>query len=96
MNVYVTIGNSDDGLTQARWSEYCAQVEHLITGVAPTVYGIWFSRSDSRWQNACFSFEAYEGAWADHLKSRLADIAHAYEQKSVAWVEGTVEFIEGI
>lgn len=93
--VYVSIGNSDDKLTQARWSIFVADVRRVIQRHAAQLHGAWFSEPDAPWQNACWCFDAPADAVdVEHMKYLLGDLAEAYEQDSIAWAECPVtEFI---
>ena len=81
---YVSIGNSDDKLTQAEWASFVADVSILVRTYAETVHGRWVSRSDDRWQNACWCFEAgTREVFA--IRQRLRDAARRYRQDSISW-----------
>ena len=91
-NVYVTIGNSDDKLTQSEWYEFCYQVNSNIRTHAKEIYGEFYSASKSRYQNACWSF-AITDNWDRALKEALNVLREDFRQDSVAWAEAEVEFI---
>lgn len=86
--VYVSIGNSDDRLTQAEWSEFYVTTTLAIrtaTGFTQ-MHGQWVSEPASAWQNACWCFEIEEDmAW--FLKKDLASLAQQYRQDSIAWAD---------
>lgn len=92
MNIYISIGNSDDRLSQAEWSGYVNDVRVLIEDTAEAVHGIFFSQPDSRYQNACFSLGMKDEKIAD-LKKELAYFAACYNQESIAFCSGTAELI---
>lgn len=95
MIVYVSIGNSDDKLTQRQWAEFCADVDNAVDSMAHAVHGAWFSLSDSMWQNACWCFEPDKDR-IGILKRYLAQTAKRYSQDSVAWAEvKATEFLGG-
>jgi len=92
MTFYISIGNSDDKLTQKEWAEFVGDVDMAIVEAEPILHGRWFSRSDSPWQNACWCIQLSSGV--DKLRRRLGDLAHKYRQDSVAWAEAPVtEFL---
>lgn len=95
--VYVTIGNSDDKLTQAEWARYYAAVDTLIRSSVSRVWGAWVSESTSRYQNACWAFSTLAVAAgpgsAEWLRDELRLAARQHRQDSIAWVEGTAEFL---
>jgi hypothetical protein len=94
ITVYASIGNSDDKLTQRRWSEFADLFVTIIRAHAEQVHGVWYSRPDAPWQNACVCFEI--GDDEIPLRMELAHLAVEYEQDSIAWAEvDTTEFIEG-
>lgn len=105
--VYVSIGNSDDKLTQAEWSMYYQRVDRVVRHAAATVYGAWVSPSAEPFQNACWAIELTAAtASADvvtrdgqvthpqaWLRDRLAELATRYHQDSIAWADATTTFI---
>ncbi len=100
ITVYVTIGNSDDKLSQAEWASFYAAVDGVIRRAAYRVHGAWVSPSTDPWQNACWCAEVFPGPVGNvsdapmWLRSQLANLAGAYGQDSVAWAEApTVEFL---
>jgi hypothetical protein len=103
VTVYISIGNSDDKLTQAEWHRFYVTVARAIrraTGSveAPTVHGQWVSEPASAWQNACWCIEPPAlAASVELLKLRLAEIAAEFGQDSIAWAEAPVtEFIGAV
>jgi hypothetical protein len=97
--VYVSIGNSDDKLTQAEWHRYYVAVNLTIRRAAEasdaTVHGAWVSEPASSWQNACWALQLPADAVAvEHLRMRLAELAADFRQDSIAWaVAPNTEFI---
>ena len=92
--VYVSIGNSDDKLSQKEWAAYCVDVEAIVVTAAKAMHGKWTSPSRDPWQNACWCFEAW-----DHLiersKQNLSVLAHCYRQDSIKWdVAAEPEFLQ--
>jgi hypothetical protein len=90
--VYISIGNSDDKLTQSDWAAYYSNTAVAIQRAATTLHGQWVSEPASAWQNACWCVEINKDS-AELLKLRLAEIAHDYRQESVAWAVAETEFI---
>jgi hypothetical protein len=96
MSVYVTIGNSDDKLTQEQWSKFCADVRAELMCAGAKFHGQWYSESASQWQNACFCVEVVPGV-VDELKANLGALAKAHRQDSIAWADAPdVEFLSGV
>lgn len=90
--VYASIGNSDDKLPQARWSEFHNKFTAAVRGLALQIYGDWTSGSTDPWQNACIGFEiGYETS--ERLRRDLAELAAEYGQDSIAWAEADTQFI---
>lgn len=111
INTLISIGNSDDKLTQARWSAYVAAVRAIINEGAEhgdwQIHGEWFSLPDQPWQNAnwCIQLlpkdEVIRGGWTVEavryeLKRRLRVEARLYDQDSIAWTEGEIVFLPGL
>jgi hypothetical protein len=98
--VYITIGNSDDKLSQADWASFVLDVDRAFQSAVQFegawVHGRWFSRPDEPWQNACWCAEWHEDLRhvVDALQRKLASIARAYRQDSIAWAEAQTTFIE--
>lgn len=95
MIVYISIGNSDDKLTQWHWAAYFSDVAVAIrrAAAAGAVHGQWASEPASAWQNACWCVELNTDS-AELLKLRLAEIAENFRQDSIAWaVAPKTEFI---
>ncbi len=93
MNVLISIGNSDDKLSQREWSHFIDEVrERLDRQIGLLIHGEWFSAPDSPYQNANWCIE-FIGGDDTYLKQRLVEIRKKYRQDSIAWTEGHVEFI---
>lgn len=94
MTVYVSIGNSDDGLSQKQWAQYWRSVYELVLSFATEVHGAWLSSASSEHQNACWCFELEEDA-APIVRERLAMFAGRFAQDSIAWaVADKIDFIK--
>lgn len=92
LTVYVSIGNSDDKLTQARWHEFWVAFRSVVTDRAIRVHGEWLSIGCAPYQNACICFEVPAGA-VNALKTELAEVAAEFGQDSIAWAEAVTEFL---
>jgi hypothetical protein len=93
VTVYVSIGNSDDKLTQAEWAQYVNEVRGKIHGWAKAVHGAWFSAPDSPWQNACWCAEFPDETYARDVRDAITEVRKAYRQDSVAWAVAETEFV---
>jgi len=91
--VYVSIGNSDDKLSQAEWSEFLADVLRSLRHHASEFHGYWLSSPESRWQNAVYCAEFRDDRrWPLAIRmpaqrDELARLAAKYRQDSIAWNE---------
>jgi hypothetical protein len=92
ITVYVSIGNSDDKLTQPEWALFWGETQAAICRSADRILGEWMSAPVSRWQNACTAFEVRRDRAAD-LRDHLARVAAKYRQDSIAWSEARTYFI---
>lgn len=90
--VYVSIGNSDDKLSQAHWSELHNKLIATIRGHTLQVYGDWTSTSTDPWQNACVAFEIGNET-SERLQLDLAELSAEYGQDPIAWAEADTRFI---
>lgn len=93
MNVYISIGNTDNKLTQQEWAEFVEAVESVLEG-AP-LHGAWFSRSYAPWQNACWLMDISQSSpvFISDLKASLVHIATRFNQDSIAWAVAETEFL---
>lgn len=86
MIVYISIGNSDDKLTQADWAGFIQDVHDAANDAAIAMHGEWFSAPASPWQNACWCVELHDpDAFA--LAGELGRLCAIYGQDSIAWAE---------
>lgn len=92
LTVYISIGNSDDKLSQVEWAEFVLDVRDALANLAIHRHGDWYSAPGAPWQNACWCIEV-RPVMVDDLRARLARIAARYRQDSIAWAEATVSFL---
>jgi hypothetical protein len=76
--VYVSIGNSDDKLTQREWHDFIKEIDYTLGFFSERCHGNWFSNPVSAFQNACWCVEVPETKEHD-LKST---ISRAHSQRS--------------
>lgn len=88
--VTIQIGNSDDRLTQKRWSEFCVWVGRAVGVFSEQVHFAGGSPVSSPWQNHCWVVEVAD---PQPLRQELARLRLEYGQDSIAWTEGETEFI---
>lgn len=82
--IYVSIGNSDDKLSQAMWAAFVDDVDSIVRQYATTVHGQWFSLPGSRWQNACWCFEAEPEEFSIGLDAFVRDIVPVLNARGIA------------
>lgn len=90
---YITIGNSDDKLTQVEWSNFIYDIEDLVLRSSSEVFGVWFSGPSVIFQNACFSFSPCDEFDEEMFEDKLTIIKNKYRQDSIALVKGMCRFI---
>lgn len=88
MIVYVSIGNSDDKLSQAQWAQFCMDV-YAVLAAEGKLRGAWYSASNSMYQNACWCVEIVLPV-RDKMMGKLMTLAEKYKQDSIAWAEAPV------
>ncbi len=95
MNVLISIGNSDDKLSQREWSRFIAAVRNVLHSYDDmlTIHGEWFSAPDTPWQNANWCIEILDETDLHELRENLVIVRKHYRQDSIAWTQGPVEFI---
>jgi hypothetical protein len=94
ITAYVSIGNSDDKLSQDQWSRLHADVRAELIGAGGRFHGQWVSPSTSGWQNACWCVEIADGVSIE-LRRNLARLAVKYGQDSIAWAEAPATLFLG-
>lgn len=90
--VTIQIGNSDDRLSQAEWSEFVHQVSEAVARHAARIHFAGFSPAAAKWQNAAFVIECDDSA-ALAIKSAVVGIRMLFKQFGVAWTEGSTLFV---
>lgn len=83
VTVYVSIGNSDDKLTQREWAEFAADFQFIMIEAANQAYGVWHSLPNSAYQNACIAIAIDQDAVED-LRRAIAALRAEYRQDSIA------------
>lgn len=89
---YISIGNSDDKLTQSGWADFVSDVRTTLLDLKADCHGEWFSLPSSPWQNACWCVEIPVTQMAA-LRHQVARLARTYRQNSIAYAASRVEFI---
>lgn len=92
MNVYLSIGNSDDKLTQKEWAQYVADMSGAVVARAKQIHGTWFSLPACPWQNANWCLE-FADEDMEAAKDAAVEVRMRWRQDSVAWAVAEPEFI---
>jgi hypothetical protein len=89
--VTISIGNSDDKLTQKDWAAFCGSIDYMCR-----FYGLLhfrgFSISDCAHQNATWVVEVHD----NHIsifKKQITNVRKEYRQDSAAFTVGQTQFI---
>lgn len=90
--VHIAIGNSDDKLSQHRWSQYIRELIELVRGFADATYGVWYSAPDAMFQNFRIAAEV-PSVMTDDLRLSLSNLRKAFEQDSIAFNVSETEFV---
>jgi hypothetical protein len=89
--VTVLIGNTDDKLSQIKWSDFCKKLLQSAKS-----YGtIQFSGgppTDTVWQNFCVVGE-FPDTNRYHFRMKCEELCAEYQQYSIVWIEGQTEFV---
>jgi hypothetical protein len=96
MTVTIQIGNSDNKLTQAEWSDFVKLVgdyiERYVEDRAAEIHFFASSAGHDPWQNAAWIVAITD----EHEPSLRADISTArrkFRQDSAAWTTGKTSFV---
>jgi hypothetical protein len=95
----ITIGNSDDKLKQAEWSQFVSAVADLVMRWRMPIHFHGSSVGSAPWQNACWVVDIKNLDSPDHLPAlryALAEIAKTWRQDSIALVLGDTELVAPI
>jgi hypothetical protein len=85
MNVVVSIGNTDNKLTQKEWSDFVAEVNEEIERREVQVHFFGGSPNWTPWQNVAWILEINDVALAQRFLGEVQRIRAKYRQDS-AWV----------
>lgn len=92
MIVYISIGNSDDKLTQAEWSKYVVEMLTRVVSIGKR-HGDWYSAPYTPYQNACWCVEFSSDADIQEAREVATEIRQKWRQDSIAWAVAETEFI---
>lgn len=98
MITYISIGNSDDKLTQGQWAVFVSDLHGLVDdacGEGASCHGVWYSAPDSPFQNMCVCLELPDDErMLRRLKHTLASLAFRYRQDSIAFATARTELVQ--
>lgn len=90
---YISIGNSDDKLSQAEWARYIHElVDEIVPQFSTRCYGVWFCLPDSKYQNMCVAIEIPDTNLVP-LRLRLSALCQSFRQDEIALARAEVEFV---
>lgn len=88
--IFISVGNSDDKLTQAQWSEFVQRIGRIIDDYATEIH--FGAVTLAAWDNVAWLIDCTDYL-APSLKNALTEYRQIYDLDSVAWLEGETEFI---
>lgn len=92
MTVTIQIGNTDGKLSHVEWIRFVNLVHKAIADRNLPTHFHGFPPATAPWVNACWVVSVPESERVG-LLADLVMIRKAYRQDSVAWTEGTTEFV---
>lgn len=92
--VLISVGNSDDKMTQREYSAMCAEVISIARAFALRYLGDWYSAPAAPYQNMCVAFDMSTAPHAiDGLYVVLKPVRVKYHQDAIAVLAGTTTFV---
>lgn len=91
-NVVVSIGNSDDKLTQIDWSRFCNDMSLVVTKHSRQIHFYGHSDGGAIWQNALWLSEMDDTEF-DEFKMELRKLKVKYRQNSIYMQVGNPIFV---
>ena len=88
----IQISNSDNKLSQDRWSAFCKEMRSAIAEHAAQIFFEGGSKWDAPQQNACWVCEVPEDQ-VETLKAAVSKSRERFEQDSAAITIGEPKFI---
>ena len=93
MNMTISIGNSDDKLSQKEYAMFVAAVDAVLAKVDSQLHFRGFSPGDTPWQNAVWLVECTDIA-AQVIREELRGLAALFRQDSIFVLSGIGAFIK--
>lgn len=92
ITITIQIGNSDDKLTQAKWSEFVEEIRKAIELNCNVIHFFGGAENWKPWQNVCWIIVCPDYVLST-FKDVLTGIRLKYNQDSIAFSICTTEFI---
>jgi hypothetical protein len=93
VTTYITIGNTDNKLTQQEWSAFITDMVMLVLEHTSEVHFAGFSHPSAPYQNACWCVDFATPNDQGNARSSLAMLKVKYRQDSIAWADAQVSFV---
>lgn len=90
--IIISIGNSDNKLSQLEWSTFVRRIDSLVGAYQRRRHFFGGSENWQPWQNVAWWVECDEDD-ARILKRRLTETKVKFQQDSIAWLSGEAELI---
>lgn len=92
--VVIQIGNSDDKLSQERWSKLITHLKQVVQQDIRQIHFSGGSPAEAPWQNYCLVGELLTDVKT--LKARLRELCRTYGQDSIALIYGATDFVRAV
>lgn len=89
---FVAIGNSDNNLSQAEWSDFWHEIHNGLHNFASQQFGEWQTATSAVRQSACWGLQVPDEN-LDAFRDYLSKVAGRYRQDSIALSIGETEMI---
>lgn len=91
MDICIQIGNTDNKLSQQKWSSFCRDLQ-TVCSARGEIHFSGGSAIDAPWQNYCICLNVNEDA-VDEFRECIKKLRTEYAQDSAAWLQGTTNFV---
>lgn len=92
MTITIQIGNTDNKLTQQKWSQFIKSINEQLLHHAINVHFAGGSNYDQQWQNACWVIEISPEI-EPGLKLSLSLLKLHFDQHSIAYTIGATQLL---
>lgn len=91
MDVVISVGNTDNRLTQKEWSDFVYEINNILERCCK-IHFFGGPANYSMYQNACWWINI-DKTEIHSIRSVLMQIRINFKQDSIAWLSGKTEFI---